>query len=72
MYCREYHISYLKILETDRCLKLSSALTIFSQRSHSSLSIQLFIKSLSYSDINPNDDDDHDDDDVNLDSFLKI
>ena len=61
-----YHISYLQILKTERRLKLSSVLTIFSQQSDSSLSIQSFIKSFSSPDIN-SDDDDY----INLDPFLE-
>ena len=61
-----YHISYLQILETERRLKLSSVLTIFSQQSDSSLSIQSFIKSFPSPDIN-SDDDDY----INLDPFLE-
>ena len=52
-----YHISYLQILETERGLNLSSVLTIFSQQSDSSLSIQSFLKSFSSPDINSDDDD---------------
>ena len=61
-----YHISYLQILETERRLKLSSVLKMFSQQSNSSQSIQTFVKSFSSYAINSDEDDD-----MILDPFLE-
>ena len=62
-----YHLYYLQILESERCLKLSSVLNIFSQQSDSP-SIQTFIKSFTSPDnINTDDDDDF----IILDPFLE-
>ena len=41
-----YHISYLQILETERRLKVSNILKLFSEQSQTnSLSIQMFVQS---------------------------
>ena len=52
-----YHISYLKILETERRLKISNILKIFASQQDSGLdSIQTFIDSFSSADVTGNDD----------------
>ena len=46
-----YHVSYLQILESERRLKVSNILSLFSNQNVSSTSLQEFIQTFSPSDI---------------------
>ena len=51
-----YHISYLQILETERRIKLSSILNMFTDQQNSFQSIQTFVKSFSSPSVTSSDD----------------